>query len=39
MGISSDQKSRWYKKTVKQMELSGQEEDMEHEDIIAASYK
>ena len=39
MGISTDKKSRWNKKTVKQIGISRQEEDMEHEDRIAASYK
>ena len=39
MGIRSDQKSRWNKKTEKQMGISRQEKDMEHEDRIAASYK
>ena len=32
MGISRDKKSRWKKKTVKQMEISRLEEEMEQED-------
>ena len=39
MGISSDHKKGREKKTVKQMGISRQEEDMEHEDRVAASYK
>ena len=38
-GKSRDQKRRWNKKTVKQMGISRQEEEMEHEDRVAASYK
>ena len=39
MGIRRDKKSRWKKKTVKQMRISRQEEMMKHEDRVAASYK
>ena len=39
MGISRDKKSSWNKKTVKQMRISRQEEEMEHEDRVAANYK
>ena len=39
VGISRDKKSRWKQKTVKHMGISRQEEEMEHEDRVAASYK